>query len=637
MTTSSEAPARWGEGARAMVDEAMERAAAAGREDLVSGLTNQRRRLEAEDFQVLVVGEFGRGKSALVNALVGAPVCGVSAQAATAVPTFVRYGDRPGAHVIPAVPEGQPVQGNRGRPTPVPLSETTLLTLGRQRADLGAYLGVNVDLPRELLKNGLVLVDTAGVGGGFTATAAATTLRVLSAADALLFVTDASADLTGAEVDFLREALALCPVAACVVTKIDLYPAWRKVVALNQKHLREADLDLPVLPVSSLLRELAIDSGDAALAAESGFAVLVKALTDDLRRRQRAARHRAAAFEALGALTMVSMQLAAEHESLMKPVDRERQIGALQASAQPKVTAQQGPANWQDVLADAMRTLRRTLQRDLADRIRGVRDQARAHIAERDPHEQWAEFELWLVRTTNEEVLAHHHRLLGAVAHAAAKVSAHMEVELEGLPFQLGSASPVAVSDEALAGPEHKGGSWIEAALLATRGFTLGGSVMGGTVALATLSKWVIIGGAAALTGPGAAVAAAAIAAGALTGTAVTVRSVRSLRQTELQAFRAQVERSVAGYLDETLRSSSYFDEEMLDTAFVNLRDHFTEVSRRQARSTRSAASAVLKAVDLSASEAEVRRRQVEVELGDVAVLQDALRGVLNEVPERSS
>ena len=70
----------------------------------------------------------------------------------------------------------------------------------------------------------------------------------------MIFVTDASQELTGPEVAFLRQALERCPAAVCVVTKTDLYPAWRRIVELDRRHLANAGIDLPVIPVSSFLR-----------------------------------------------------------------------------------------------------------------------------------------------------------------------------------------------------------------------------------------------------------------------------------------------------------------------------------------------------------------------------------------------
>ena len=45
------------------------------------------------------------------------------------------------------------------------------------------------------------------------------TLAALPTADAVLLVSDASQEYTEPEIDFLRQAMKLCPNVACVLTK----------------------------------------------------------------------------------------------------------------------------------------------------------------------------------------------------------------------------------------------------------------------------------------------------------------------------------------------------------------------------------------------------------------------------------
>ena len=62
-----------------------------------------------------------------------------------------------------------------------------------------------------------------GVGGQGQPHLSAT-LGLLPDADAVLFVSDSSQEFTEPEMRFLRQAVEICPVAATVVTKTDLYP-----------------------------------------------------------------------------------------------------------------------------------------------------------------------------------------------------------------------------------------------------------------------------------------------------------------------------------------------------------------------------------------------------------------------------
>ncbi|HEY2762865.1 MAG TPA: dynamin family protein, partial [Pseudonocardiaceae bacterium] len=203
-----------------IVDRAVRLTGSGGRRDLAARLAHTRRRLLDPTVRVLVVGEFKQGKSLLVNSLVDAPVCPVDDDLATAVPTLVRFAPEPSVvlvgddeHQRRSVPIGQLAQhvseaGNPGN---------------RERL---RYAEVGV--PRTVLSGGLCLVDTPGVGG-LDSAHGASTLAVLPTADAVILVSDAAQEYTGPELDFLRQAMKMCPNVLCVLTKTDLYPQWRRI------------------------------------------------------------------------------------------------------------------------------------------------------------------------------------------------------------------------------------------------------------------------------------------------------------------------------------------------------------------------------------------------------------------------
>ncbi len=76
-----------------VVDIALAAIARYDRPDLDARLQQTKARLLDEQVRVLVVGEFKQGKSMLVNGLVGAPVCPMFDDVATAVPTVVRHAE----------------------------------------------------------------------------------------------------------------------------------------------------------------------------------------------------------------------------------------------------------------------------------------------------------------------------------------------------------------------------------------------------------------------------------------------------------------------------------------------------------------------------------------------------------------
>src|SRR4051794_2620847 len=153
-----------------LIDRAFELAAACHRPDLRGRLALVRERVSSPSVRVLVVGEPKKGKSSLVNALVGVPVCPVAEDVATVVPTVIRAGTSPRAALVLARSEATAGGGATADPVlqrvEVPMEVLAARSTRTQRPDGGRLVRVEVELPRRLLDGGLGLVDTAGGAGG---------------------------------------------------------------------------------------------------------------------------------------------------------------------------------------------------------------------------------------------------------------------------------------------------------------------------------------------------------------------------------------------------------------------------------------------------------------------------------------
>ncbi|HEY8544102.1 MAG TPA: dynamin family protein, partial [Acidimicrobiales bacterium] len=236
---------------RQQLAECLRRAHTQGRHDLVARLESARRAVTEPDLPVVVVGEFKQGKSSLVNALVKSAVCPVDDDVVTAVPTVVRYGERPEALVHRAnLFTDTPGARADDEPPPSRIALDQIATYVRGEADPGddgveaacRTRSVEVRLDRRILRSGLSFVDCPGLGG-LESAEGSVALGMLTLAEAVLFVTDAAQELTRAELTFLQAALRRCPRVVCVVSKIDLHPEWRRIVELNQGHLAAHGLD----------------------------------------------------------------------------------------------------------------------------------------------------------------------------------------------------------------------------------------------------------------------------------------------------------------------------------------------------------------------------------------------------------
>lgn len=170
-------------------------------------------RLAAGRFQLAIIGQFSRGKTTLMNALLGGPYLPAGALPTTSVITTVRYGTRARAFV-------------RSHATALPV-QVPVTDVARFVAETGAdrvrmrVASVDVELPAELLRLGFEFVDTPGIGSAIAANTAAT-LQYLPQADAVIFVTGFDSALTQPEADFLGRAAGHAGKLFLVINKRDL-------------------------------------------------------------------------------------------------------------------------------------------------------------------------------------------------------------------------------------------------------------------------------------------------------------------------------------------------------------------------------------------------------------------------------
>ena len=97
------------------LDEGKQLAEQHDRPDLGNHLDQARKRLDQQVLGVAIVGEFKRGKSTLVNAMLQTDVCPTDADIVTAVPTIVRYGAEPSAVAQLSRPPRPTAPGQPGR------------------------------------------------------------------------------------------------------------------------------------------------------------------------------------------------------------------------------------------------------------------------------------------------------------------------------------------------------------------------------------------------------------------------------------------------------------------------------------------------------------------------------------------
>lgn len=383
-----------------LVERTAQAAHAVGRGDLVERLDRTRKRLLDPHVRVVIVGQFKQGKSKLVNALVNAPACPVDDDVATSVPTSVGFAPEPSAVVLTRRGEGPSATVER---IPISLDELADYVSEKGNPDNERdILGAEVNLPRELLKGGLRLVDSPGVGG-IESTRSLSTLAALSTAHAVLLVSDASQEYTEPEVQFLRHALRISPNVAAVLSKTDIYPEWRRIQDIDRSHLGEVGA-VPLFAVSSDLRMLAAEQQNRELNDESGFPALVAHLRRDILGRAETLHRRAAAHDLNSTVDQLSLSLRTELNALLHPEDTPMLIARLEEAKSRADEFRGRSARWQVTLADGIADLIADTEHDLRDRLRKVQREAESAIDEGDPGPIWEQIAQWLDERVSDAV-----------------------------------------------------------------------------------------------------------------------------------------------------------------------------------------------------------------------------------------
>ena len=212
---------------------------------------------------VVVVGEVKRGKSSLINALIGQrDLLPVDALTCTSAPIRVSITD-----TAPTTAKVELLRG--GDREVIPASELARwVTVEGTKDKLELPRAAEISLQVAGL-SGLTIVDTPGVGG-LDERAVAAALTEARHAGVLLMVCDASTPITAPEMEILRRAKESVGGVIVAVTKTDKNTRrWRSIVADNQHLITEhLGIDVPVIGVSSLRALDAAETLDPARRAE---------------------------------------------------------------------------------------------------------------------------------------------------------------------------------------------------------------------------------------------------------------------------------------------------------------------------------------------------------------------------------
>ncbi|MDU0479811.1 dynamin family protein [Staphylococcus chromogenes] len=286
---------------------------------------------------VVVVGEIKRGKSSLVNALVGhRDLLPVDVLMCTSAPIRVLTDPE---HV--GAPEVRLIRGDRRdfidlAELPKWVTHQAIQEIDKQALDENAALQLPSAAEITVGFQGLgalTVIDTPGVGGldEHAITAALTEARH---AGVLLMVCDASTPITAPEMEILRTARETVGSVIVAVTKSDKnIRRWRSIVEDNKRLINQhLGLDIPVIGVSSLRALDALDIADeqrrAAIEERSGMASLRKQIRWEL-----------SASSGLGMRTALDT-MKVTMSTILKGIDEDLELHAGASDAVAKLEAE---------------------------------------------------------------------------------------------------------------------------------------------------------------------------------------------------------------------------------------------------------------------------------------------------------
>jgi hypothetical protein len=185
-----------------------------GEHRLLGELAGIRKELDDRTLFVVTVGQFSRGKSSLINALLDRPLLPVGVEPTTALIHVLRYRKGPDAFRV----IDQDAKAGTWRPA----KELEEYTINRSESS-EPVAWVELGIEHDLLDKGMVIVDTPGTDD-MNQLRAEVVYSLIPRADALVMVLSAKSQLHSSEETFLREKLlkSVAPRMFFALNKIDL-------------------------------------------------------------------------------------------------------------------------------------------------------------------------------------------------------------------------------------------------------------------------------------------------------------------------------------------------------------------------------------------------------------------------------
>jgi GTPase Era involved in 16S rRNA processing len=209
---------------------------------ILERLSRLQARLDEGLLRVAMLGQFKRGKSTLLNALLGAPVVPIGVTPVTAIPTFIKAGPKAAARITFQDGKEPLVTSVEGE---IPGVLERYISEVKNPHNRFSVEIVEIEVRSEFLDHGIVLIDTPGVGSTFVHNTRAAE-AVLTECDAAVFVVSPDPPITEAEVSYLSKVQELIPKLFFALNKVDLLVSQERSTA--ERFLADVLKEQPIVP-----------------------------------------------------------------------------------------------------------------------------------------------------------------------------------------------------------------------------------------------------------------------------------------------------------------------------------------------------------------------------------------------------
>jgi len=585
-------------------------------------------RLSQGKLLVVVCGEFKQGKSSLINALLGERgLFPVDVDITTSVVTTIAYAPEEKVTVI---------TGEAGKEKSAQIARGEIadyVTEQRNRNNARQARLLIIEAPNDKLRDGLVIADTPGIGS-LNVHHTDVTYSYVPNADAVVFVSDALAPMSEAELKFVEMIARHCAEVIYVVTKVDAVQNYQAIIDSNREKLSSTlgrpGAEIPIIPVSSANKLAYLDSGDEDDLEDSNFARFEGELWRLLSERRGSILLLRAVGELGRSLAEMKNPLLVELEACQSLSKKELdELEERFRAARDKHQALLDSDVWRVQLQRGLTDIRTSASERLQEGFTAVRRHGEEFLGDAallESPEQIAgllEVEIDALVTT----------LGGHLSRQAANL--HGQIELaSGLdlnPYEVGGLErdrAEVASAEARAeriGPWEKAVTVTRSAMFASTPGATVGAVIGGTIGAAV---GFLFGGVGA--GPGAAIGASiGSSIGGVAGLKTGARQgLTQIREKETAVAREKAARIVRPYLDDSYRLCQKSLGKALTGLEHAMQDELLSQIRREKRTLEATLESVKSSRKLTQEQAAQRAAELQSRVRQLEEIQGAMDDV---------